>query len=109
MLSQEFINKMKNKLEAEKEQVEKKIDDLTKPEQPMDNPDAEDIAQDAAEDILEDSLLTVHKKILNRINEALDRIANKTYGICLACGAEIKEEDLAKEPWAEHCRVCNPR
>ena len=106
MLSQEFIQKMKLKLEAEKKVVEQKIKRLKKPEPPMDNPDVEDIANDATEDILEEKLLDVHEDILEKINIALTRIKDNAYGRCVQCGAEIKEEDLIKEPWAEHCGVC---
>jgi DnaK suppressor protein len=106
MLNQEFIQKMKTRLEEEKAQVKKKMADLTKPEEPMDNPDNEEIAQDAEEDILEQSLLNVHKNILEKINDALYRIQDNTYGRCILCGAEISTEDLEKEPWAEHCRAC---
>lgn len=106
MLSQRFIQKMKLKLEEEKKEVEKKISQLSQPEQSLDNPSKEDVAQDATEDILEEKLLDVHEGILERINNSLNRIKDGTYGRCAQCGAEIKEEDLAKEPWAEHCGVC---
>lgn len=106
MLDQEFINKMKARLEEEKAAVEKKIADLTRPEEPLDNPDNEELAQDAEEDILEQSLLNVHRDILEKINDAILRIQGDTYGRCIMCGAEITKEDLEKEPWADHCRVC---
>lgn len=106
MLSQTFIQKMRLKLEEEKKAVEQKIKKLSQPEPPMDNPDQEDIAQDATEDILEEKLLDVYEGIFEKINNALDRIKNGAYGRCAQCRAEIKEEDLAKEPWAEHCGVC---
>ncbi|MCX6796009.1 MAG: TraR/DksA family transcriptional regulator [Candidatus Falkowbacteria bacterium] len=106
MLTQEFIQKMQTRLLAEKTQVETKIANLKKPEAPLDNPDIEDLTYDATEDILEERLLAVHKDILEKIDNALARIANNTYGICLACGAEVSEEDLKREPWAEHCRSC---
>lgn len=106
MLNQEFIAKMAEKLEEEKAKIEQKIADLTKPEEPMDNPDNEELAQDAEEDILEESLLSVHKNILEKINDALYRTKDGTYGRCIECGAVISEEDLEKEPWAEHCRAC---
>lgn len=94
-------------MENEKAEVEKKISDLTRPEEQMDNPDMDDIAQDASEDYLEESLLHVHKQVLEKINEALDRIQQGSYGVCLACGAEITEAELELEPWAEHCSKCN--
>lgn len=106
MLSQEFLNEIKIKLEEEKKLVETKIADLKKPEDAMDNPSLDDLAVDAEEDYLEESLLSVHKNILERIEDALYRIKDGTYGRCIICGAEISEEDLIKEPWAEHCRAC---
>ena len=106
MLSQEFIKKMRKKLEAERKAVEEKISKLIKPEVDEDNPDLDDIGHDATEDILEESLLSVHKDILERIDSALERIDDGSWGVCLKCGKEISEEDLAKEPWAEHCRIC---
>jgi len=106
MLTQEFIQKMQTRLLEEKTQVESKIAGFKKPEEPMDNPDIEDLSNDATEDILEEQLLAVHKNILIRIEDALLRIKDGTYGRCMICGAEISEEDLEKEPWAEHCRAC---
>jgi DnaK suppressor protein len=106
MLSQEFIQKMQIRLEDEKKSVEAEIAKLTAPEEVMDNPDAEDIAQDATEDIVSQSLLSIHRNILEKIDNALYRTKDGTYGRCLLCGAKISEAELEKEPWAEHCAVC---
>jgi len=106
MPNKEFIQKIKTKLEEEKKAVEGKILKLKKPEVDEDNPDLDDLGHDATEDILEESLLSVHEEILEKIDNALGRIADGTYGICLKCGKNISQGDLAKEPWAEHCRVC---
>jgi DnaK suppressor protein len=106
MLSQDFIKKMQARLLEEKAQVEAKIAELKKPEEPMDNPAIEDLSNDATEDILEEQLLAVHKNILEKIEDALLRIKGGVYGRCMVCGVEISEEDLEKEPWAEHCRSC---
>ncbi|MDD5071174.1 MAG: TraR/DksA C4-type zinc finger protein [Patescibacteria group bacterium] len=106
MLSQEFIQKIKTRLEEEKKAVEEKILKLKKPEVDEDNPDLDDIGHDATEDILEGSLLSVHEEILGKIDGALERMKSGTYGICLKCGKQIEEEALEIKPWAEHCRVC---
>jgi DnaK suppressor protein len=109
MPSQEFIQKMQSRLEEEKKKVEDKIAELTKPEEPPDNPSAEDLAEDATQDILEESLLSVYRDVLERIEDALARIKDGTYGKCIACGTEVPEQDLEKEPWGEHCRDCKPQ
>jgi len=106
MLSQDFIQKMKTKLKEERKAVAKKNLKLKKPEVDEDNPDFDDLGHDATDDILEESLLSVHEGILEKIDNALGRITDGTYGVCLKCGKSISQEDLAKEPWAEHCRVC---
>jgi RNA polymerase-binding transcription factor DksA len=106
MLSQNFIQKMKINLEKEKKAVEEKILKLKKPEVDEDNPDLDDIGHDAADDILEGSLLSVHEEILEKTDNALERIKNGTYGVCLKCGKQVEEEDLEKKSWAEYCRVC---
>lgn len=94
---------MKLRLEEEKKAIEAEIARLSQPEEPMDNPNLDDLAYDASEDILEESLLKVHRGILERINDALVRIKDGAYGRCVNCGKEIDEERLAKEPWLEHC------
>ena len=106
MLSQEFLQKIKIKLEQEKLEVEAKIKKYSAPEEEKDNPDMEDLAQDAADDIMEEKLVDIHKGILERIENALGRIKDETYGRCITCGVEISEADLEKEPWVEHCGAC---
>lgn len=106
MLSQEFLQKIKARLEEEKQNVETKISEWSKPEEGLDNPDEDDLGQDATEDILQESLLAVHKNILEKIEDALFRIEKDTYGTCQICGAPIDEAVLEREPWAEYCSVC---
>jgi len=106
MLSKEFKTNIKAKLEEEKSQVEAKIKKYSSPEKPMDNPDLDDLGQDASQDILEESLVDVHEGILIKINKALEKIGQGTYGVCDKCGVNISEADLKKLPWAEHCRQC---
>lgn len=107
MTSQEFIETTKNRLTAERERVRAEIKRLERPEEPMDNPSPEDLATDATEDILEESLLKVHRELLEKIDDALRRLGDGTYGRCIECGRSIGEEKLAAEPWQEYCENCN--
>ncbi len=43
---------------------------------------------------------------VRQINEALDRLADNTYGICDSCGLEIAEERLSAMPFTRLCRDC---
>lgn len=106
MYSQSLLDELARRLEEEKAAVEQEIDKLTQPEEAVDNPSAEDLANDATEDIIEESLLKVHREIISRIDDALSRLKDGTYGRCIECGAEIKEDDLRREPWIEYCERC---
>ncbi len=41
--------------------------------------------------------------LLREIEEALDRIAKGTYGICVATHKPITKARLQAKPWAKHC------
>ena len=49
------------------------------------------------------------KDILKRVNEALDRIDNGTFGLCEMCGAPIPEERLKALPYANLCITCKQK
>ncbi|MFA5894116.1 MAG: TraR/DksA C4-type zinc finger protein [Candidatus Margulisiibacteriota bacterium] len=106
MYSEAFLAEIKNKLEQEQVEQEAEIDRLTRPEEMVDNPSPEDLANDATEDITEESLLKIYRKSLERVNDALGRMGNGTFGRCIECGAIIKEENLKEEPWIEYCEKC---
>ncbi len=45
---------------------------------------------------------------LERIDRAIERIDNGTYGTCRLCGAPIGEARLAALPYTDVCEVCAP-
>ena len=45
-------------------------------------------------------------EILYAIDEALEKIENKTYGICEICGKEISHKRLEAIPYAARCVKC---
>lgn len=51
--------------------------------------------------------LTVSERdIVRRIDSALDRIKEGSYGACRNCDKPIQEGRLAAVPWARHCIAC---
>ncbi len=44
--------------------------------------------------------------ILQLIEEALERIENDEYGLCVHCNKEIQPKRLEAVPWARHCITC---
>ena len=48
-------------------------------------------------------LLESERVMLKEIDEALARIDERTYGICLGTGAPISKSRLRARPWAKYC------
>jgi DnaK suppressor protein len=44
--------------------------------------------------------------MLHEMNDALLRLENNTYGICLSCEAPISPNRLSAIPWAANCLHC---
>jgi DnaK suppressor protein len=44
--------------------------------------------------------------ILTLIEEALERIEDGEYGLCVNCGKEVQPKRLEAVPWARHCITC---
>ena len=49
------------------------------------------------------------QKILHRINEALDKIEEKTFGLCEVCNKKISKVRLKAVPFAELCVPCQEK
>jgi RNA polymerase-binding protein DksA len=47
--------------------------------------------------------------VLSAIDGALKRIDDGTYGTCVTCGDQIRQERLEASPWASHCIDCKRR
>jgi DnaK suppressor protein len=48
-------------------------------------------------------------RLLRAIEEALTRIRQRTYGICVACKQPISKARLEAVPWTHLCRECKER
>lgn len=60
---------------------------------------------DIQEDI-EFALIQMKAETLNKINEALSRLDEGTYGRCFECGDEIAQPRLRALPFAVRCKDC---
>ena len=55
------------------------------------------------------SLSNTDREILQRVEEALARIARGKFGVCIECGEEINRKRLEAVPWASHCVACQSK
>jgi len=70
------------------------------------SPDALDQTQFAAERDLVVSLLNRDTEMSRRVQQALRRIDDGSYGTCLTCEDPISVKRLNAVPWAELCLGC---
>lgn len=70
------------------------------------NAEPMDDLQQSADRILALDSMTRTWQTSSLIAEALERIENKTYGLCLECDEQISEKRLAALPWAKYCIKC---
>lgn len=65
--------------------------------------------ESALSDVVDDldyALVSLQAETLDKIDEALDRLAAGEYGYCLDCGGEIPARRLEALPFAVRCRDC---
>ena len=58
------------------------------------------------QDDIEFALIQMKTETLQRINEALNRLEEGTYGYCFECGEEIARPRLRALPFAVRCKEC---
>lgn len=100
------IEQQEKLLRARRNELVGTLDDI---EHALDAPapkDWEDRASERQGDEVLEAIGLVDQKELKRIDGALARIADGTYGLCLACGGEISPARLRAVPEAALCRNC---
>ena len=68
--------------------------------------DAEETSQADIQDDIEFALIQMKSETLHKIEEALGRLDEATYGNCFECGEEISERRLRALPFAVRCKDC---
>lgn len=68
--------------------------------------DAAESSEADIQDDIEFALLQMKAETLSKIDEALSRLEEGTYGYCFECGREIAERRLRALPFAVRCRDC---
>ena len=62
-----------------------------------------DIGSDNFEHEFTLGLLESERALFTEINEALERIQNRTYGVCMGTGKPIGKSRLTARPWCKYC------
>jgi DnaK suppressor protein len=68
--------------------------------------DAAESSELDIQDEIEFALIQMKAETLTKIDEALRRLEESTYGYCFECGEEISERRLRALPFAVRCKDC---
>lgn len=68
--------------------------------------DAAETSEADIQDDIEFALIQMKAETLNKIEEALRRLEEGTFGYCFECGEEISERRLRALPFAVRCKEC---
>jgi DnaK suppressor protein len=68
--------------------------------------DAAETSEADIQDDIELALIQMKTETLHKIEEALARLDERTYGYCFECGDEISEKRLRALPFAVRCKDC---
>jgi len=71
-----------------------------------------DLADKAANSYTKEFLFgqTNHDRfILQLVDEALGRMKDNSYGLCVNCHEEVQQKRLEAVPWARHCISCQEK
>ncbi len=101
MHSQDFTQKMKERLEEEKSRIQEELKDLPEHTELGDDIDAG--ATEYQVDEVNSDIRAQFENDIELIDKAIESIAGGTYGVCSVGGEDISEARLEVLPWADKC------
>jgi DnaK suppressor protein len=73
---------------------------------------AQDIADKAANSYTKEFLFSLsnsEREMLQEVDEALERLEDGRFGVCVACEETIEKKRLEAVPWARHSLTCQEK
>jgi len=111
-LDKKTVTRFKRILLSEREQIIGEVKQIYESSKEMGQDGIQDIGDEAANIYNKQVLLSLNENErirLQEVDEALDRIANGTYGICEECGEPIGMKRLEVRPVAKYCVSCKAK
>ena len=108
-LDKKTLGRLKKVLLKEREQIVGEVRQTYVSSQEVGQDGIQDIGDEAANIYNKQILLSLNegeRLRLQEVDEALDRIATGTYGICEECGGPISLKRLEVRPVAKYCVPC---
>lgn len=110
-MTEEKLEKFKGLLTAERKSITDKIHDQEEEEKSLFRESDDDLVEQVSDPTLEvlEKLTESEAKLVDKIDLALSRIEDGSYGICTSCKGEIPLERLEAKPSVSLCRDCQTK
>jgi DnaK suppressor protein len=108
-MEQENVERLRQKLEFQRHETRQFLRRLDQEAKSLDAEDTQDSADRCVISVSKESLFersSQRRTVLGLIEAALKRIADGSFGICVACGDEIQDQRLQALPWTQFCLRC---
>ena len=102
----------KKRLESRQEELLRFVTKSERDGREADEEATQDIADKAANSYTKEFLFhqsDENRRILQMIEEALERLKDGSYGHCVSCQGEVQVKRLEAVPWARHCFECQEK
>lgn len=108
-MNQKEKEQYEKKLLAEKKEILEQLTELVNESRQEVTPMAQDVGDRAERSYTKEFLLNLtdsERRRLEKIDNALKRLENDTFGKCLMCGKSIQSKRLKAIPWVRFCMEC---
>jgi DnaK suppressor protein len=102
----------KKRLLQKQEELQRLVSKSEQDGREADEEVTQDIADKAANSYTKEFLFHQsddNRRVLQLVNEALERLKTGEYGLCVACHEEVESKRLEAVPWARHCIDCQEK
>ena len=102
----------RKRLLVKQEELQRSVSKSEQDGRQIDEDATQDIADKAANSYTKEFLFHQsddNRRILQLVSEALERLKNGSYGLCVACQEEVQVKRLEAVPWARHCIECQEK
>jgi len=108
VVDQERYDVLKAMLEERRTEIKEKLRSLRE-SLPTEVSDVKDAEEQSVDDFVQEvdfALMQMKSETLSKIDGAISRLEDGTYGVCTECRTEIAEARLKALPFAALCRSC---
>ncbi len=105
----EKLNHFREILRNEKKKLLENMEKMKNGEVFVDKDSIKDVVDAASDELDKAFVMRIRDrelKLIKKIDEALKRIEDGSYGICEECGCDIEEKRLSARPVATMCIAC---